>query len=152
MSETLEKCGNCGRVIGKLEAPHIFGVNVVCTECKARLESAAAQQPPAAPPMQSNVPSYAPPPRQDDLVRALIPRNGFALASYYVGIFSLLPCVGALSGPVAVGLGIKGLMVAKQRPAAKGAVHAWVGIICGGIFGLGYTVAIILFVLFSARS
>ena len=35
----------------------------------------------------------------------------------------------------AVILGIKGLKVAKANPNAKGAAHAWVGIICGAIFG-----------------
>jgi hypothetical protein len=33
-------------------------------------------------------------------------------------------------------LGIKGLRKAKAEPHVKGQVHAWIGIVCGSIFGL----------------
>jgi hypothetical protein len=63
-------------------------------------------------------------------------RNPNALASYYLGIFSPLPFLGAIMGAVAVVLGIKGLRLVRAYPEARGATHAWVGIICGGFFGL----------------
>jgi hypothetical protein len=38
-------------------------------------------------------------------------------------------------------LGLMGLKEARRHPEAKGKVHAWVGIICGGIFGLLWLLA-----------
>ncbi len=38
----LEKCSNCERLIGKLETPHLWRQEVVCAECRARLESQMA--------------------------------------------------------------------------------------------------------------
>lgn len=33
----MEQCANCGRVIGKLETPHIWQVHVVCAACSTAL-------------------------------------------------------------------------------------------------------------------
>ena len=41
MSETLEQCGNCGRVIGKLERSYLL---VVCNECHQRLVKTEAEE------------------------------------------------------------------------------------------------------------
>jgi hypothetical protein len=32
-------------------------------------------------------------------------------------------------------LGVIGLRCANEHPAAKGKVHAWIGVVAGGIFG-----------------
>ncbi len=42
-----ETCENCGRVIGRLETPHVHGDHVVCAECLARLTPPS--RPPPAP-------------------------------------------------------------------------------------------------------
>ena len=60
----------------------------------------------------------------------LIPRNTLALWAYYLGIFSLLCGITAIPALIT---GILGLRYAKQHPEARGAIHAWVGIIIGGI-------------------
>lgn len=74
----------------------------------------------------------------DGGVSSLIPyRNGMALASYYVGVFSLIPCLGALLGPTAIILGILGLRHAGRNPQAKGKAHAIVGIVLGSLTALG---------------
>lgn len=71
---------------------------------------------------------------QGDSTGGVIPyKNMPALIAYYCGVFSLLPCFPI--GVVGVILGIKGLRLAKERPAVKGQVHAWIGIIVGGLFG-----------------
>lgn len=89
-------------------------------------------------------PNYQSPPVTGGGIGALIPyKNTCALISYYLGVFSLIPCVGALLGIAAVILGIIGLRKAARFPEAKGKVHAIVGIVCGGIFGLVWLVAII---------
>lgn len=82
-------------------------------------------------------------PRGDDGVATLIPyRNVPALVGYYLGVFSLLACipflglVGVGMGIAAVILGIKGLGNANRNPEAKGRVHAWIAIVCGGLFAL----------------
>ena len=104
------------------------------------------------PPMPTAAGGYRPPaPRSDDVIRTLIPyRNTPALVSYYLGVFSLIPCVGAILGIAAVVLGIMGLKVANKNPDAKGKAHAIVGIICGGLFGLiwiGLTVVVLIGIL-----
>lgn len=73
---------------------------------------------------------------EDNTMGGLIPyKNKFALAAYYVSYFALFPFLGVLIGVVAVFLGIKGLMCAKEHPEFKGKIHAWAGIIMGIVFG-----------------
>ena len=77
----------------------------------------------------------------DDVVATIIPyRNPPALIAYYLGIFSLIACI-PFVGLIGLGMsiaafvcGINGLRRAAQNPEARGRVHAWIGIICGGIF------------------
>lgn len=70
----------------------------------------------------------------DDALSSMIPyKNGQALAAYYCGVFSLIPLLGVLLGPVAIILGILGNNYAKANPDAKGAGHAITGIILGSI-------------------
>lgn len=74
-----------------------------------------------------------------DAVSTIIPyKNGQALIAYYLGVFSLIPCVGHLLGPAALVLGILGLRYAKAHPTAKGGGHAIAGIVLGGLTTLGY--------------
>lgn len=73
----------------------------------------------------------------EDTLTSLIPiKNKQALISYYLGVFSLLPILGIPLGIAAFILGIRGVKFAKIHPEAKGAIHAWVGLILGGFFGL----------------
>jgi len=95
-------------------------------------------------------PLLRPPPPRDDAVSKLIPyRNVPALVGYYCGVFALLPFLGLVLGLAAFVLGIIGLRVARQNPAAGGKVHAWVGIILGGLCGFGY-LALVLAMVFAA--
>jgi hypothetical protein len=83
----------------------------------------------------------------------LIPyKNPKALAAYYIGICSGLPCIGNIAGPVAIVLGIQGLKYYKENPVVKGSVHAWIGIIAGSIFSLFWWGMTLLLVLGSAFS
>jgi hypothetical protein len=144
----MEKCSNCERPIGNLEPVFIVNDAVVCDACHQRL-----RPPPPPPPV---IPTYASPPPPSNAVATLIPyKNPMALTSYYLGIFSLFPCLGAIMGIVAVVLGIKGLKLANAHPEAKGKAHAIVGIICGAIFGglwlLAITFYIVIIILAAAR-
>lgn len=81
----------------------------------------------------------------DNTMGGLIPlKNSKALVAYYLGIFSLIPCIGAPLGIAAFVLGILGLRYAGEHPEAKGKVHAWIGILLGGLCGLGYTLLFVL--------
>jgi Domain of unknown function (DUF4190) len=96
----------------------------------------SAQQPP--PP-----PGIAPAP-SNGVVEALIPyKNGSALTAYYLGIFSLI--CGLFLGIPALILGIKGLKIAKERPEARGAAHAWTGVILGSLTTLVSLIAAVGF-------
>ncbi|MDZ7619729.1 MAG: hypothetical protein U1E05_22240 [Patescibacteria group bacterium] len=70
-------------------------------------------------------------------IDTMIPsRNGAALASYYLGLFSLFPLLGFPLAIAAIVLGVKGLRNVSKEPAVRGKIHSWVGLICGGVFGL----------------
>ena len=60
-------------------------------------------------------------------------RNGPALAAYYTGVFGLIPILGFVLGPLALILGIVGLMKARKNPKAHGTGHAIAGIVLGVI-------------------
>ncbi len=72
--------------------------------------------------------------RTGDATGGVIPyKNPSALMAYYFGIFSIIPGLGLFLGVAAFILGIKGLSYAKKYPKVRGQVHAWIGIIAGGI-------------------
>jgi hypothetical protein len=72
----------------------------------------------------------------ESIVETFVPsRNGPALVAYYCGIFALFPCLGFPLGVVAVYYGLQGLRRERENPQVRGGVHAWVGVICGALFG-----------------
>ncbi len=86
-----------------------------------------------------DVPSARPPrraPRSSggDGFATLVPyRNGPALAAYYCGVFGLIPFLGFLLGPIAMILGVIGIMKKKKDPRVHGTGHAIAGIVLGVI-------------------
>lgn len=87
----------------------------------------------------------------DATIASIIPyKNPPALVSYYLGVFSLVPFVGIVLGIAAVILGLIGLRAARANPASGGKVHAWIGIVLGGLCALGYiTLTILLIIIFN---
>ena len=84
----------------------------------------------------------------DNPMSAVIPyKNPKALIAYYLGIFSLIPCFGIALGIAAFILGILGLKAANANPGSHGKVHAWVGIILGGLCAVGNIVVIIVMII-----
>jgi len=82
---------------------------------------------------------------EDTIISRVVPyKNTQALAAYYCAVFALIPCVGIILGYVALVLGILGLKYAKAHPEAHGKVHAWIGVILGGLCGIGYTLLILI--------
>jgi hypothetical protein len=76
-------------------------------------------------------------PPEGDSTGGVIPyKNPKALIAYYCGVFSLVPCLGVIPGVAGVILGIMGLRYRAQHPETKGAAHAWIGIILGGLMTL----------------
>ncbi len=97
-------------------------------------------------------PPPIPPAGDGGVLSKIVPyRNGQALAAYYLAIFSLIPCVGLLLGLAGFILGILGLRAAGRNPAIGGKVHAWIGIVLGGLCGFGNLVAALVFFSFRAR-
>ncbi len=73
-------------------------------------------------------------------IGAIIPyKNKSALIGYYLGVFSLIPFVGIVLGALAFIFGLKGRRLAIEHPEVRGSVHAWIGIILGGLCFLGYS-------------
>ena len=86
-------------------------------------------------------------PQGGDVFSRIVPyKNSRALIAYYLGVFSLIPFVGILLGIAAFVLGLLGLRFAKEHPDSGGKVHAWVGILLGGLFGFGYLILALLLV------
>jgi hypothetical protein len=87
-------------------------------------------------------------PREDvtgDATGGVIPyKNVPALVAYYLGVFSLIPCFAIPLGVAALILGVVGLATYKKHPQVRGAVHAWVGIVLGGLMLLA-NLAVIVF-------
>ena len=73
----------------------------------------------------------------DNTLGGLVPyHNAPAMWSYYMGIFSIIPFLGIPLGLAALITGFVGLAKVREEPEVKGKVHAWVGIIAGGIMFL----------------
>jgi hypothetical protein len=84
----------------------------------------------------------------DGGISTLIPyKNPKALASYYCGVFSLIPVIGLPLGIVALVLGILGLRFRSAHPKAKGTAHAIVGMVLG-LIGTLHCIPVSIFVLF----
>jgi hypothetical protein len=89
----------------------------------------------------------------DNPMSVVVPyKNPKALIAYYCAIFSLIPCLGLPLGITAFVLGLLGLKAANAHPSAHGKVHAWVGIILGGLCGVGNLAAIVLMIVGAANS
>jgi len=73
--------------------------------------------------------------------------NARAWIAYCLGVASVIPPFGALVGFPALVLGISGLRFLRRHPEVDGRFHAWMGIILGGVFGLGYLVLIALVII-----
>ncbi len=85
---------------------------------------------------------------EGDATGGLIPyKNPQALIAYYLGLFSLFPILGFFLAVPAVILGIRGLSARRRNPVIKGSVHAWIGIIMGGMFTFLWGLAIFFLVL-----
>ncbi|HHK40895.1 MAG TPA: hypothetical protein ENJ50_00630 [Planctomycetaceae bacterium] len=85
---------------------------------------------------------------EGDATGGLIPyKNPQALIAYYLGLFSLFPILGFFLAVPAVILGIRGLAARQRNPVIKGSVHAWIGIIMGGMFTFLWGLAIFFLVL-----
>lgn len=87
-------------------------------------------------------------PSDGDATGGLIPyKNVPALLAYYLGLFSMFPCIGLFLAIPAFILGIIGLRRRAANPAIKGSVHAWIGIVMGGIFTVIWGLGLILFII-----
>ena len=71
------------------------------------------------------------------------PKNPKALLAYYLGIASGLPFIGLPFGIAAFVLGIQGLRARKQNPVIKGSVHAGIGIGCGLLFTILWSLVLV---------
>jgi hypothetical protein len=84
-----------------------------------------ADNAPTPPPLDSVTP---------DATGGVIPyKNPCALAAYYMGVFSVLPLFGFFLSIAALICGIIGLKYRKRHPCARGAAHAWIGVVAGGL-------------------
>ena len=114
-------CSDCGRPLEPTDA--------FCRAC-----GHAASAPPTVPGPISRRHT-----EEGDATGGLIPyKNVPALMAYYCGVFSIIPFFPI--GIAAFVLGIIGLKRRKRNPVIRGAAHAWIGILIGGLFGLIWTV------------
>lgn len=85
-------------------------------------------------PGASSSPAPSPASASGGALGEVIPlKNGKALLGYYCAIFGLIPCLSWILGPIALTCGILGLKAVRRSPGLPGTVHAWIGIVLGGI-------------------
>jgi len=97
----------------------------------------------ATPPAVAVPPLPGQPSSEAAVVSTVIPyKNPMALTAYYLGIFSLIPFLGGVLALPAVVLGVLGLRRRAANPAAKGAIHAWIGITLGTLSLVGHGVGL----------
>ena len=89
----------------------------------------------------------------DEVVSTIIPyKNPKALASYYLGIFSLIPIIGLLLAIVAIALGILGFRDRNRNPRIKGTAHAIVGVSLGVFSLIAHLAVLIALIVLVRRS
>jgi hypothetical protein len=114
----------------------------MCAECKTNPRPKAAPAPRDQPP---------PMPSPDDFVGRMIPTgNKPSLVAYYASIGSLIPLLGIVPGVIAIVFGVKGVRLVRRHPEVRGGIHAWFGLILGGVFTLVW-IAALLFILVSSK-
>ena len=129
----------------------------VCPYCQVPIaelvdnhEQAVGANPYAAMAPVDEVPhyeNYPAPQNEGDGTGGVIPyKNPQALIAYYLGILSGLPLLGLPLGIAAFVLGIMGLKARKRNPVIKGSAHAWIGIGCGGLFAILWSIMAIGFI------
>ena len=79
-------------------------------------------------------------------------KNPAALIGYYLGIFSLIPCVGLILSIPAIICGIIGISKANAEPEAEGKGHAIAALVLGIISLLLYGGFIVLSIIGAAAS
>jgi len=86
-------------------------------------------------------------PASENALETVIPvKNTPALIAYYLGLFSLFPVLGLPLAVAAVVLGRRGLKNVRANPEVKGTAHAWVGVVCGWLFGIFNTLLLVVVV------
>ncbi len=143
------ECPACGRPItipGETPAPEPVppaGGVIFCPQCGRQNPENNFRCAGCGFVLHGPVPPRPRPPEYPALGGLIPYRNARALWAYYLGVFSLIPCLGIPLGFAALILGILGLKYARSHPEDRGKVHAWTGIILGVICGVGYTVLLL---------
>ena len=131
----------------------VVEVSAICTMLVVPMSNDDVPKPPpvqlpydmSQPPVQSGPTDQAPAP--PSVIDTLIPsKNGHALLSYYLGLFSIFPLFGLVMGAIAVRSGRIALKAVKENPGLAGSTHAKVGIGCGAI-GFLFNLSIVLLIL-----
>lgn len=112
----MEQCANCGKIIGKLETPHVFNGAVVCAACSTVLNQQKVPPPIGSP----GVPNPAA--EKNEKLGAVI-----AIAGVVIAVLGFKMVAPESSRAVGVGSPVADLM-------------AWVGIIaaCTGALWFAY--------------
>jgi hypothetical protein len=119
------------------ETPPAGGQIISCPACNEPVSRAATACPHCGHPLQQST--------GDEAVATVVPyRNPQALIAYYLGVFSLMPCLGLVLAPFAFVLGILGLRHRRRNPQAHGLAHARIGIIIGGLSILAHAAVFVL--------
>jgi hypothetical protein len=83
--------------------------------------------------------------KDGNFARVVPYKNTPALLGYYCGVFSWIPVLSVLLGPIAIMLGSIGFFKALANPKAKGMIHALAGIGLGIVATPLWVVAYYLF-------
>lgn len=144
--ESQATCPSCGYPL--VSSPQVPGA-LYCGQCQrwyagAQIDAAPPGAPPPPPPPGQWYPQPQPQPAPSAMEGLIPTRNPSALIAYYLGVFSVLPCIGFFLAVPALILGIRGLAYVRRYPQVRGVVHAWIGIVLGAIFTLVWGAASVI--------
>ncbi len=126
-------CQSCGKSTKEKPPPPLStGPRFGCAACDESVAQGAVICRYCGRDPRTGVAPAAPP--EGDATGGIIPyKNSPALVGYYLGVFSLAPCIGIPLGIAAIICGVLGLKKRKREPHVKGSAHAVVGIVLGSI-------------------
>jgi hypothetical protein len=115
-----------------------------CVKCEALLYEVGGKPDPGTPTAQPD--RQSPGTQSSEILGGLIPsKNMEAVIAYYLGIFSIIPFLGAVLAIPAFIMGFVGFSKAQKVPTAKGKAHALTGIILGGLSTAAHLVLLSFF-------
>lgn len=140
LSSNEVRCSDCGSFIDRplksiTRASEVSSNSAFCTACGKKVSGGAIKCSDCSPRASSTrTHSNRVSSGSDNAVNQVVPyTNPAALISYYLGVFSIIPCFALILGPAAVILSLWGFSKLRDNPGSGGKFHCYIGLLVGGL-------------------